>query len=75
MGSKRFVFDIWGYAASAARRIVHEADLNAIRLNDATANQLSDQDGIDNERTVPMTSIGPVRTVQLRLTPRAVLPA
>ncbi len=28
-----------------------------------------------DERTVPMTSIGPVRTVQFRLTPRAVLPA
>ncbi len=69
VGSKRFVFDIWGYAASAARRIVHEADLNAIRLNDATANQLSDQEGIGDEKTVPMTSIGPVKTVQLRLPP------
>jgi class 3 adenylate cyclase len=67
VGSVRFVFDVWGYAASAARRIVYEADFNAVRMNDATRAQLPDHDGIADELTIQMRSIGPVKTYQLRL--------
>lgn len=66
VGSRRFVFDIWGYAASAARRIVYEADFNAVRLNVQARDQLTDASGIGEELIVKTKSLGSVETYQLR---------
>ncbi len=52
VGSRRFVYDIWGFATSAARRIVYDADLNSIRLNADALAQISDKDGIGEELVV-----------------------
>jgi class 3 adenylate cyclase len=66
VGSRRFVFDIWGYAASVARRIVHEADDNCVRLNGEAFAQLTDTQEMGEEIVVKMKSLGPVKTLQYR---------
>ena len=66
VGSRRFVFDIWGYAASVARRIVHEADDNSVRLNAEAVAQLTDAPDIGEEAVVKMKSLGAIRTMQFR---------
>lgn len=66
VGSRRFVFDIWGAAVSAARRIVYEADLNSVRLNAQAYALLTDTNGIGEELVITTKSLGALTTYQLR---------
>lgn len=67
VGSRRFVFDVWGYAASAARRIVYDSEINAVRLDAGALSQLTDKETIGEELIVRTKSLGPIQTFQLRL--------
>ena len=65
VGSRRFVFDVWGFAATAARRIAYEADVNAVRMNEEARGQLTDLSDVGDEMTVRMKSLGDLKTFQI----------
>ncbi len=66
VGNRRFVYDIWGSAASLARRIVYESDMNAARLNAEAYQSLMDKSGIGEELKLKLKSFGSVDTFQFR---------
>jgi adenylate cyclase len=67
VGSRRFVYDIWGLAPSVARRIVDDADIDAVRLNAEAFDQITDKSGIGEELIVRTKSLGAIKTHQVRL--------
>jgi class 3 adenylate cyclase len=67
VGNRRFVYDIWGMAASLARRIVYNAEMNAVRLNAEAYNAISDKAGLGEELIVSTLSLGEIKTYQYRL--------
>jgi class 3 adenylate cyclase len=75
VGSRRFVFDIWGLAPSTARHIVYEADLNAVRINAEAHALISDRSEIGEELVVKTKTLGPITTYQLRLVPAQAIKA
>jgi class 3 adenylate cyclase len=66
VGNRRFVYDIWGLAASVARRIVYEADLDALRMNVDTYNAIADKTGISEASEVKTKALGVLKTYQYR---------
>ena len=66
VGNRRFVYDIWGLAASVARRIVYDAELDSLRMSRETYNAISDQTGLGEELDVKTKSMGVLKTYQYR---------
>lgn len=66
IGNRRFVYDIWGYAASVARRIVYDADLDALRMNADAYAAISDHTGLGDELEVTTKALGTLKTYQYR---------
>ena len=64
VGNRRFVYDIWGLAASIARRIVYDADLDSLRMNTETYEALSDKTGIGEMLEVKTKALGTIKTYQ-----------
>ena len=69
VGSRRFVYDVWGYAPSVARRIVYEADVNALRMNAEAYAQIADRSEIGEEMRIDTRTLGAIVTYQLRFKP------
>jgi class 3 adenylate cyclase len=69
VGSRRFVYDVWGLAPSSARRIVYEADVNAVRMTAETYVQIADKSDIGEELVVTTKTMGRLTTHQLRFQP------
>lgn len=66
VGSRRFVYDVWGFAPSVARRIVYEADVNALRMNAEAYAQIADKSEIGEEMRIDTKTLGSIATYQLR---------
>lgn len=69
VGNRRFVYDIWGRAPNVARRIVHETDINEVRLAEETFQILQEPAEFSDVQIVKSRTLGDLKTYgrELRL--------
>jgi class 3 adenylate cyclase len=67
IGSRKFVYDIWGRPLNHARRIVHDTDLGHVRITEDTYASLMSKDEMAELSRVPTKTFGELRTFGRRL--------
>lgn len=67
VGSRRFVYDIWGKPLNVARRIVHETELGEVRLTEETFKALSSPADFASVILIKSKTLGEVKTYGRKL--------
>ncbi len=75
VGSRRFVYDIWGQAPNAARAIVHDTGTNEVRLDEETYQLLREPADFGDLQIMHSRTQGDLRTHGRRLAVTGAVPA
>jgi class 3 adenylate cyclase len=66
IGDRRFAFEVWGRPLNYARRLIHEATTNEVRITEATYQLLGPDNGFKERPAVEGRTLGTIRNYARR---------